>query len=58
MTTTKHPLNSSEVGTLWVTYLEKTLIMRMLEYFSAKSDDPDARRSWSDYVAIIKVPEE
>ncbi|MGO0061169.1 DUF3231 family protein [Brevibacillus fluminis] len=52
MTTTKTPLSSSEIGTLWVTYQEKTLIMRILEYFSAKSDDFEAKQImdglWSD----------
>jgi Protein of unknown function (DUF3231) len=31
------------VGTLWITYNEKTLIMRMLEYFIEKSDDQQAK---------------
>jgi hypothetical protein len=31
------------VGTLWLTYNEKTLIMRMLEYFIEKSDDQQAK---------------
>jgi Protein of unknown function (DUF3231) len=31
------------VGTLWITYNEKTLIMRMLEYFMEKSDDQQAK---------------
>jgi Protein of unknown function (DUF3231) len=37
-----NPLSASEVGTLWLTYEEKTLIMRMLEHFIAKSDDQQA----------------
>lgn len=39
----KNPINVSEVGTLWQTYLEKTLIMRFLEYFIEKADDQQAR---------------
>jgi hypothetical protein len=35
----KNPLSSSEIGTLWLTYQEKTLILRILEYFIEKADD-------------------
>ena len=38
-----NPISSSEVGTLWLTYQEKTLIMRILEYFMKKADDDEAR---------------
>ncbi|WP_449537647.1 DUF3231 family protein [Ferdinandcohnia sp. Marseille-Q9671] len=38
-----NPINVSEVGSLWQTYQEKTLIMRFLEYFIEKADDPQAR---------------
>lgn len=37
-----NPLSASEIGTLWLTYEEKTLIMRMLEHFIEKSDDQQA----------------
>lgn len=37
-----NPISSSEIGTLWLTYEEKTLIMRMLEYFIEKSEDQQA----------------
>ncbi|MEH6996567.1 DUF3231 family protein, partial [Neobacillus drentensis] len=37
-----NPISASEVGTLWLTYGEKTLIMRMLEHFIEKSDDQQA----------------
>ena len=37
------PISASEVGTLWQTYQEKTLIMRILEYFIEKADDQQAR---------------
>jgi len=38
-----NPISSSEVGTLWLTYQEKTLIMRVLEYFMKKADDEESR---------------
>jgi hypothetical protein len=37
-----NPICSSELGTLWLTYQEKTLILRVLEYFMEKSDDQQA----------------
>lgn len=37
-----NPLSSSEVGTLWMTYQEKTLILRMLQYFMEKEEDQKA----------------
>ncbi|MCE4050957.1 MULTISPECIES: DUF3231 family protein [Bacillaceae] len=36
-------ISVSEIGSLWQTYQEKTLIMRILEYFIKKSDDMEAR---------------
>ncbi|WP_088034643.1 DUF3231 family protein [Evansella clarkii] len=39
----KAPITSSELGTLWLTYQEKTMILRMLEYFIEKADDDKAR---------------
>ena len=38
-----NPISSSEIGTLWQTYQEKTLIMRFLEYFIHKADDQESR---------------
>lgn len=38
-----NPISSSEVGTLWLTYQEKTLILRILEYFIEKADDQQAK---------------
>ncbi|WP_456279005.1 DUF3231 family protein [Bacillus sp. AK128] len=38
----KNPLSSSEIGALWLTYQEKTLIQRVLEYFIEKSTDQQA----------------
>jgi hypothetical protein len=39
----KAPITSSEIGTLWLTYQEKTMILRMLEYFIEKADDEKAK---------------
>jgi len=36
-------ITSSELGTLWLTYQQKTMIMRMLEYFIEKADDEKAK---------------
>ncbi|WP_338472949.1 DUF3231 family protein [Niallia sp. XMNu-256] len=41
--TQKQPLTSSELGTLWMTYQEKTMIQRMLEYFIEQADDNRAK---------------
>ncbi|WP_102348462.1 DUF3231 family protein [Bacillus sp. Marseille-P3661] len=35
-------ITSSELGTLWLTYQQKTMILRMLEYFREKADDNHA----------------
>lgn len=58
----KNPISASEVGTLWVTYQEKTMILRILEYFLAKADDQEAKNImgglWQelhDYVNEIKM---
>ncbi len=37
------PISSSEIGTLWQTYRQKTLIMRFLEYFIQQADDQESR---------------
>ncbi|MBM7691672.1 hypothetical protein JOC77_001079 [Peribacillus deserti] len=36
-------ISSSEIGSLWMTYQQKTLILRMLEYFIEKADDDKAK---------------
>ena len=41
--TQKLALSSSELGTLWMTYQEKTMIQRMLEYFIEQADDNQAK---------------
>ncbi len=43
MMTQKQALSSSELGTLWMTYQEKTMIQRMLEYFIEQADDNQAK---------------
>ncbi|MBM7660353.1 hypothetical protein JOC85_001120 [Bacillus mesophilus] len=39
----KASITPSELGTLWLTYQEKTMILRMLEYFIAKAEDEKAK---------------
>ncbi|RDI45654.1 DUF3231 family protein [Falsibacillus pallidus] len=39
----KNPISSSELGMLWLTFQEKTLILRVLEYFIEKADDQQAK---------------
>lgn len=39
----KPAITSSELGTLWLTYQEKTMVLRILEYFIEKADDEKAR---------------
>lgn len=39
----KPAITSSELGTLWLTYQEKTMILRVLEYFIEKADDEKAK---------------
>lgn len=39
----KVSITSSELATLWLTYQEKTMILRMLEYFIEKADAAEAK---------------
>jgi hypothetical protein len=39
----KASITSSELGSLWLTYQEKTMILRMLEYFIEKADDEKSK---------------
>ncbi|MFP7226537.1 DUF3231 family protein, partial [Priestia filamentosa] len=57
----KNPISASELGTLWLTYQEKTMILRILEYFIEKADDQQAKNImgglWQElsyYVSKIK----
>ena len=49
----KQTLSSSELGTLWLTYQEKTMVQRMLEYFIEQADDNEAKEIMQD--AHMKV---
>ncbi|MBY0097863.1 DUF3231 family protein [Mesobacillus maritimus] len=57
-----NPISVSEVASLWQTYQEKTLIMRFLEYFIEKADDPQARNIlgglWQELNFYVKEMEE
>ncbi|WP_338035484.1 DUF3231 family protein [Halalkalibacter alkaliphilus] len=37
-------LTSSEIGTLWMTYQQKTMLFQMLSYFINKSENRDAKK--------------
>jgi hypothetical protein len=43
------PLSSSEIGTLWMTYQEKTMIIQMLHHFIACSEDREVLTLLSEY---------
>ncbi|MFX4261995.1 DUF3231 family protein [Pelotomaculum propionicicum] len=43
------PITSSELGTLWMTYLKNKLLLRMLDYFIEKENDKDAKDIMSYY---------
>src|SRR3954454_4413134 len=51
--TQKLALSSSELGTLWLTYQQKTMVQRMLEYFIEQADDNQAKEIMQD--AHMKV---
>jgi len=36
-------MTAAKLGALWLTYHKKTMIVRILEYFIEKADDPEAR---------------
>lgn len=40
-------MTSSEIGALWITYQQKTMLFQMLEYFVNKADDHEAREIMS-----------
>ncbi|MCM3163466.1 hypothetical protein [Metabacillus litoralis] len=44
-----------ELGTLWLTYQEKTMIFRMLEYFIEKADDENAKDIMTNLHAELEV---
>lgn len=45
--TEKPKMTSVELGSLWVTYHKKTMILRILEYFIEKSEDEEAKKLMS-----------
>ncbi|WP_019414862.1 DUF3231 family protein [Paenisporosarcina sp. TG20] len=48
-------ITSSELGVLWLTYQEKTMILRILEYFIEKADDKQAKKIMTNLHAEIDV---
>lgn len=44
----KPAITSSELGVLWLTYQEKTMILRILEYFIEKADDEKTKTIMTD----------
>jgi len=42
------PLSSSEIATLWMTYQQKTMVRRILEYFIAHAEDDRAKEIMQD----------
>ncbi|MED4531229.1 DUF3231 family protein [Metabacillus fastidiosus] len=44
----KVKMSSTELGALWTTYQKKTMIMRILESFIEKSDDPKSKNLMSE----------
>jgi len=42
------PLSSSEIATLWMTYQQKTMIRRILEYFIVQAEDDKAKEIMQD----------
>ncbi|MBO1511098.1 DUF3231 family protein [Metabacillus bambusae] len=46
--TQKKSLSSSELGTLWMTYQQKTMTQRILEYFIEQADDNRAKEIMQD----------
>lgn len=41
-------MSSAELGALWMTYHKKSMILRIVEYFIEKSDDPKAKELMSE----------
>lgn len=50
----KHAICSSEIGILWMTYQQKTMIISMLDYFINKSEDHEAKDIMQDLVKDMK----
>src|SRR5699024_12321742 len=54
----KPAITSSELGILWITYQEKTMVIKMLEYFIAKSDDDKSYKIMVDLYKKLNNYEE
>ena len=55
----KQALSSSELGTLWLTYQQKTMVQRILEYFIEQADDNQAKEIMQDaHMKIINYLED
>lgn len=52
--TKKAPISAVELGTLWLTYQEKTLIVAVLRYLIEKADDPESRAIMVDLLENLK----
>ncbi len=48
-------ITSSELGTLWLTYQEKTMILRMLEYFIEQADDEQAKEIMTNLYEELQI---
>ncbi|MDZ5473686.1 DUF3231 family protein [Bacillus sp. 31A1R] len=48
-------LASSEIGVLWMTYQQKTMLLQMLEYFIEKADDQEAREIMTSLYGEIRT---
>ncbi|HEY0826862.1 MAG TPA: DUF3231 family protein [Bacilli bacterium] len=51
--TERPTITSSELGTLWLTYQQKTMTLRILEYFIEKADDEQAKTIMTDLYGQI-----
>ncbi|SFJ76164.1 Protein of unknown function [Halobacillus dabanensis] len=47
-------LSSSEIGILWMTYQQKTMVLMMLEYFIEKADDEEAKKIMTEVQVQIQ----
>ncbi|MCT2345963.1 DUF3231 family protein [Bacillales bacterium AN1005] len=46
-------ITSSEIGILWMSYQQKTMVMRFLEYFIEQAEDPKAKDIMTDLLKEI-----
>lgn len=49
----KPAITSSELGILWLTYQQITMLLRVLEYFIEKADDEKARTIMTDLYKVL-----